>query len=289
MSTKKTGEGRAHPRDPVDSMKARARAAGAAVEESLKIRTSRCCEPRHTGRTPCVMPSARTRQRFPSTPTPRRTSISKSTRGSEGPRSRWPKRSPRQARRVTDTIGAAVRRGKGVHRPAHAAIIALDATARLCCCRHLPPPPSQVRAHVPGGVHSVIASHGWRRRGERKRTLPLAALVTRSDGTLSQRDRAALNRRRRRGPALMGRSTGPRFVSARASRRRRRGTCSARIRGASALAEAQSPDQKRGWRIPGKVPGPDSRLRSAVSAVVREGSVNGARSSQRPTSGPRLA
>ena len=36
MSTKKTGEGRAHPRDPVDSMKARARAAGAAVEESLK-------------------------------------------------------------------------------------------------------------------------------------------------------------------------------------------------------------------------------------------------------------
>ena len=132
-------------------------------------------------------------------------------------------------------------------------------------------------------------SVGWRRRGERKRTLPLAALVTRSDGTLSQRDRAALNRRRRRGPALMGRSTGPRFVSARASRRRRRGTCSARIRGASALAEAQSPDQKRGWRIPGKVPGPGSRLRSAVSAVVREGSANGARSSQRPTSGPRLA
>ena len=36
MSTKKTGEGRANPRDPVDSMKARARAAGAAVEESLK-------------------------------------------------------------------------------------------------------------------------------------------------------------------------------------------------------------------------------------------------------------
>ena len=33
MSTKKTGEGRAHPGDPVDSMKARARAA---VEESSK-------------------------------------------------------------------------------------------------------------------------------------------------------------------------------------------------------------------------------------------------------------
>ena len=36
MSTKKTGEGRAHPRDAVDAMKARARAAGAHVEESLK-------------------------------------------------------------------------------------------------------------------------------------------------------------------------------------------------------------------------------------------------------------
>jgi hypothetical protein len=36
MSTEKTGEGRAHPRDAVDAMKARARAAGAAVEESLK-------------------------------------------------------------------------------------------------------------------------------------------------------------------------------------------------------------------------------------------------------------
>ena len=30
MSTKKTGEGRDHPRDSVDSLKARARAAGAA-------------------------------------------------------------------------------------------------------------------------------------------------------------------------------------------------------------------------------------------------------------------
>ena len=36
MSTKKTGERRAHPRDSVDAMEARARAAGAAVEESLR-------------------------------------------------------------------------------------------------------------------------------------------------------------------------------------------------------------------------------------------------------------
>jgi hypothetical protein len=36
MSTKKTGEGRDHPRDSVDALKARAQAAGAAVEESLK-------------------------------------------------------------------------------------------------------------------------------------------------------------------------------------------------------------------------------------------------------------
>ena len=35
MSTKKTGEGRGSPRDSVDALKARAQAAGAAVEKSL--------------------------------------------------------------------------------------------------------------------------------------------------------------------------------------------------------------------------------------------------------------
>lgn len=36
MSTEKTGERRDHPRDPVDALKARAQAAGAAVDEELK-------------------------------------------------------------------------------------------------------------------------------------------------------------------------------------------------------------------------------------------------------------
>ena len=36
MSTKKTGEGRHHPRDSGDALKARAPAAGAAVDEELK-------------------------------------------------------------------------------------------------------------------------------------------------------------------------------------------------------------------------------------------------------------
>ena len=36
MSTKKTGEGRDHPRDPVDALKARAHAAAADVDEALK-------------------------------------------------------------------------------------------------------------------------------------------------------------------------------------------------------------------------------------------------------------
>jgi hypothetical protein len=36
MSTKKTGEGRDHPGDPVNTLKAKAEAAGAAVEQSLE-------------------------------------------------------------------------------------------------------------------------------------------------------------------------------------------------------------------------------------------------------------
>ena len=125
MSTKRTERGTRQP----PRFRRRAEGEGASRRGGVVERSgpSRCCEPRHAGRPPCTLPRART---FSSAPTLPKTSISKSTRGSEGPRSRWPKRSPRQARRLTDTIGAAARRGKGVHRPA-----GLDRGAH-CAGRH---------------------------------------------------------------------------------------------------------------------------------------------------------